>query len=683
MSMETNLQGRLRNTVLPLTSGLLPLFEAVVNSIHAIEEAGLSSTDGSIRIAIERTPDGSKLALERDDKRRGPEPEDSISGLTITDNGIGFTDMNLKSFKTLDSDYKAHHGCRGIGRLLWLKAFDEVVVQSVYSGEGGALLSRHFRFTPTAGVCDEQTGKITKGDKRSTIVSLMNFHPRYSKNSYKKADAIANAIVEHSLWYFIRKGGAPKIVLVDGLTTINLCDVYEAHMHTAAVSEEIKIKGKPFTLLHIKSRATASKDHTIVYCADKRVVSEEKCAGKISGLHGRLSDASGEFMYSCYVNSNYLDESAKPDRTGFNILEDAEIFAKTELTFSDIRTAVLARATAHLSTYLTENRKKSMDRVRAFVSAKAPRYRIVLGRVSPDVLDIDPKVSDKDLDVFLHKHWAEIEGQVLSEGHDLMKPRLGEGVKEYEKRLSDYLAKAEELKKSDLANYVSHRRVILDLMEMAIRRGTDGRYAREDLIHGLIIPMRKDSLEVPLDSCNLWLIDERLAFHNYLASDKPLSAIPITGSSSTKEPDIVALNVFDNPVLVAEGETLPLASLVVVEIKRPMRDDAAKGEIDDPIEQALGYLDRIRDGKVTTDSGRPIPKSDAIPGFCYLICDITPSIEKRCKIHDLKRTSDGLGFFGYKESYKAYVEVVSFTRLVNAATERNRAFFDKLGLPST
>ena len=145
----------------------------------------------------------------------------------------------------------------------------------------------------------------------------------------------------------------------------------------------------------------------------------------------------------------------------------------------------------------------------------------------------------------------------------------------------------------------------------------------------------------------------------------------------------MALNVFDNPMVVAEGPSMPMASIVIVEIKRPMRNDARAGEIDDPIEQALGYLERIREGKVTTASGRPIPRSQDIPGFCYIICDITPSIEKRCVMHDLTRTSDGLGFFTFKQNFKAYVEVISFDRLVNMAKERNRMFFDKLGLPTS
>lgn len=44
MSLQTNLKGRLRNTSLPKSHGLMPVFEAVVNSIHSIEEKGNSDT---------------------------------------------------------------------------------------------------------------------------------------------------------------------------------------------------------------------------------------------------------------------------------------------------------------------------------------------------------------------------------------------------------------------------------------------------------------------------------------------------------------------------------------------------------------------------------------------------------------------------------------------------------------
>jgi len=413
-------------------------------------------------------------------------------------------------------------------------------------------------------------------------------------------------------------------------------------------------------------------------------VTQESLKGKIPGLFGTLSDDSTMFVYECYVSSPLLDERVRSERTSFDIEEEPlEMFASGELSQKEIREAVIARAAAFLDGFLEEKRRLGKERVDTFVARRAPRYRPILARIPDDQLVVDPDISDKDLDLVLHKHLADIESKLLSDGHDVMHPQPGEDFPEYRARLDEYLKTAADIKRSDLANYVSHRRVIIDLLEAAIRRQEDGSYAREDLIHTLIMPMRMDSNETHFETCNLWLVDERLAFHDYLASDKPLGSLPITGATDGTEPDIVALNVFDNPMLVSEGPSLPPAAIIVVELKRPMRNDAAQGEQKDPIEQALGYLDRIRQGKVQAASGRLIPGSEHIPGFCYVLCDLTPSVVQRCKMHDAIRTSDGLGYFFYNKTYGAYVEVISFDRLVNAAKERNKAFFDKLGLPTT
>lgn len=63
--------------------------------------------------------------------------------------------------------------------------------------------------------------------------------------------------------------------------------------------------------------------------------------------------------------------------------------------------------------------------------------------------------------------------------------------------------------------------------------------------------------------------------------DKTLKSMPITGSMSTTEPDVLATRIIDGPVLAAEGNHVSQQSLVVAEIKRPMRNDATEGK--DPI----------------------------------------------------------------------------------------------------
>ena len=206
-----------------------------------------------------------------------------------------------------------------------------------------------------------------------------------------------------------------------------------------------------------------------------------------------------------------------------------QLFAATELAFKEIRNAVLKRAAVFLDAYLEEKRALGKERIESFVTRTAPRYRPILARIPDEELAIDPELPDKELDLLLHKHLAQFERDLLDEGHEVMVPRVREDSSDYKARLASYLAKVEDIKRSDLANYISHRRVVIDLFEMATRRQDDGTYAREDMLHGLIMPMRRDSTEVSLDSCNLWLIDERLAFHDYLASDKRLDKIPICG----------------------------------------------------------------------------------------------------------------------------------------------------------
>ena len=663
MNMETNLLGRLRNTSLPYNHGLLPLFEAVINSIHSIEEAGLASKNGSITVEIIRDKQ-QDIDFDGGEKKHGPDACKDIIGFKVTDNGVGFTNPNMKSFLTLDSEYKADKGGRGVGRLLWLKAFKRVRVRSVYTDDDGRLKSRSFLFAVISGISEEKITDVPSGAARTTCIHLDGFGSKYCEASRKTTKAIANNLFEHCLWYFVRDGGAPSMVIRDDEESITLDDVYEGAMVSSSETERIVIKDKEFDLTHIKLRTNLSHSHVIAFCAARRLVKEESITGKIPGLYGRLRDKTGEFVYACYVTSSFLDETVRSERTGFNILENqGELFAQSEISLSEIRDTVIAKASNHLSKYLEENKTKARDRVENFVSRKAPRYRPILARIPEDELVIDPNISDKDLDLTLHKHLAEIEEQLLTAGHDVMNPRENEDFPDYQKRLQAYLKTAEDIKKSDLANYVSHRRVILELLEKAIQRREDGRYAREDMIHSLIMPMRCDSNEVMQDSCNLWLVDERLAFHDYLASDKTLSSMPITDSTETREPDIFALNVFDNPILVSEGDKLPLASIVVVEIKRPMRNDASEGEDKDPIEQALGYLDRIRRGTIKTASGRPIPRSENIPGYCYAICDITTSIENRCKMHDAIRTSDGLGYFFYLYCATLLKKCNSFMRL--------------------
>ena len=680
MSINTNLANRVKHTNLPKSAGLMPLFEAVVNSIHSIEEAGLPTASGRIIVEIIRGTQGS---LEISHDGPGREPLNDIEGFKIIDNGVGFNDTNLASFKTLDSDHKAAKGCRGVGRLLWLKAFERVTVSSDYVCEDNTLSRCTFDFSAQSGVANHSNTTSPQEATRETRLHLDGFREKYRDSSRKTADAIARQLFEHCLWYFIRPGGSPSISIKDGHDVINLDAVSESSLHTGAVSESISVKDVNFELTHIKLRTSSSQSHQIAFCAANRLVKEEPLKGKIPGLYGKISDPDGDFIYSCYISSPLLDESVRNERTGFDIEDEASgLFAGSTVSINDIRDAVISKAKLQLDGHLQEGIRLGQERVVSFIDNQAPRYRPILSRIPEDQLIVDPTISNKDLELTLHKHYAEIERQLLADGHDMVRKIDVGNAGDYKEELDQYLAGLSELKKSDLANYVSHRKVVIDLLEKAIQVKDNGKYAKEDLIHSLIIPMGVDSSQLLFDDMNLWLIDERLAFHNFLASDRPLSTLPITSSDSGKEPDIISLSINDNPVVVSEEKTAPFSSLTIIEMKRPMRNDIAPGEVKDPLEQVFGYLRRIRAGEVTTANGRALGQAAHLPAYCYVIADLTKTLAERCRFHQLEEMPDGLGFFGYHKNYKAYVEVISFDRLVHSSKQRHRAFFDKLGLPT-
>ncbi len=676
LHIATDLPGRLRNVDLPFSRPLLPLFEAVVNSIHSTDLRPVEPTERRITVKIDREPQTS-LLLEK--PRRGAPPRENILGFSITDNGVGFNDDNLKSFLTLDTQYKADLGCRGVGRLLWLKAFDRIDVVSVFSDAEGRRKRRTFAFSPN-GVSDLVTEDA--GDAPiETSVRMTGFSREYRDAAKKGAQSIASALLEHCLWYFLRRGSAPHIRVDDDGQSFLLSELYDEYVLSSSDHSSIAIKGHDFEISHIRFRGTGAINE-LSWCANERVVVEEKLNGKIAGLHGRLSGPDGDsFAYACFVTSSFLDEKVRPERFGFNIPEVVgELFEATDIGMSEIRTAVLAAAADYLEPYLENARKAGLERVKSFIS-NTPRYRPILRHVPEEELYIDPQMPEKDLELLLHRHYVSVEAAMIEEGQKILEASKNEDFASYKERLNTYLETLADFKKSDLASYVAHRAMVIDFLAQSLRKDEHGRYARENVIHELLVPMRKTSDEYQFEDSNLWLLDERLAFHEFLASDKELSTFEILDTDDDARPDVAILNVADTPLLLGESESEPLASITVIEIKRPMRGDLGSDE-EDPIKQCLEYLDRIRRGKVKTKHGRPIPNADKIPGFCYIACDITEGVRALARRWDLKETPDSLGFFGHHGGYEAYIEVMSFDRLISSARQRHRAFFDKLGLPS-
>ena len=134
-----DIKGQLNNMRLSESKALWPLFEAVVNSIHSIEDSPRKNC-GEITIFAQRDE-----ALSDSYDTDNP-PLERINSFVITDNGLGFNSENYTSFNTAYSTLKIKKGCKGIGRFLWLKAFESVEIKSAF-GEDETVFCREFVFS--------------------------------------------------------------------------------------------------------------------------------------------------------------------------------------------------------------------------------------------------------------------------------------------------------------------------------------------------------------------------------------------------------------------------------------------------------------------------------------------------------------------------------------------------------
>jgi hypothetical protein len=215
------------------------------------------------------------------------------------------------------------------------------------------------------------------------------------------------------------------------------------------------------------------------------------------------------------------------------------------------------------------------------------------------------------------------------------------------------------------------RRCVLDLFEKSLEVGADGKHRSEGDVHDIIIQRKADSDDLDYDAHNLWMLDERLNFASYVTSDKPTSG-------SLERTDVT---VFNRPV-VFRGENEASNPVTIFEFKKPQRDDFANpSSKEDPVQQIVRYVNRIREGKVQTVSGRNIMVSETTPFYGYVVCDLTPKVKRWLEFEkNFTPMPDGLGWFNWVGNIHLYVEVMSWDKLLRDAKMRNKIFFHKLGI---
>lgn len=643
--------GRINNISLAPNpkNALFPLFEAVMNSIQAIEERfgrdHISS--GRIHITIIRTEDG------------------ECTGFTVDDNGIGFNEQNLNSFVKMDSQKKVLIGGKGVGRLLWLKVADTVRVKSTFAGTD--MIKRvDFDFCLDDPIRNISYSNGATAENIGTTIDLHPYRDIYAGSIPRKASTVASRVLAHFISYFVNIS-QPRIVVVDGEDTIDLFDQF-----TSSTERDQDFK---FSL-----ELSDGKSEFVCHCflLPKTISDDEKSTNALYlGANGRavkryemdavlgMKAIAGKHAFLSYVESEILNRTANDTRTAFSLSDD---------DMDMIVDAAKAKAKEFLAPEIAEIRERQ-QKVVATLRAEHPRFLSVAR---------DPEEFASTLHLSMQKEeevFVELSRQSLRQ----YKRRKNGFLTSVKKKLPDIANKAQEYvaglqseSVSSLAEYVMKRKMILEVFEQSLRY-TDVHVQKsdyEDVVHDIICPLKSTSDELDYEDHNLWIIDDRLAFFSYFSSDKQMKVQISSPTNPLDRPDI---SVFDLGLGFQNSDLSQ--PITIIEFKRPKRDDYTLEK--NPITQVRKYVKDMRaSGEAIKYDGTPLRQiADTTPFVCHIIADVTPTL--RSVMQDLGPFHQKVGsgtWYRWDDAYNIFIEISSFKDVLDSAKLRNKAFFEKIGL---
>jgi hypothetical protein len=429
---------------------------------------------------------------------------------------------------------------------------------------------------------------------------------------------------------------------------------------------EVDIEGEnhPIIVRHMKCqkaiRPRGSTNNWMCFCANDRGVKEYGIDDQIG-----LKALDGELIYIGTVTGDYLDHHVNPQRTDF-IFDVEEGRA--------IRRQVAASVRSFLRSYV-EDALSVKKHITTELIRKNPQYMYLRSELDPFVEGLQANSSNEEqIFVEMSQHRYRRQRRFNGVKREIEKaPEYSDAVA---KKVEEYKTFIQEDKKGTLAEYVAKRKAVLDLLDTlrGFNDEGDGRNYLEEAVHQLICPVRVDSDSLEIDDHNLWILDDRLAFFNFFASDRPIQRY--TDVTSPREPDIAFF--YDSCLAWRESERMS-DTVILVEFKRPGLETYT--DKNDPLMQLMDYVSLFKSGKTVRDrNGKVISGLGNSTAFhCYIVADVTDGLVKRLRGR-FDRTPDGKGLFGYTRNPDTYAEVIPYSKLLLDAQARNAIFFDKLGL---
>lgn len=674
--MKADIKGIISGLSLSEDKVLFPIFEAVVNSIQAIDEKKKNeSIEGEINIKIIRYNKQTELGDESDDFDK-IQKYSPIKSIEIVDNGIGLNNLNFSSFNTAHSTKKIKIGGKGLGRFSMLSVFEDIDIESVFFEEGNTC-QRRINFTDEYNE-DEDTGYVILDSAKKTGTKLVfsKIRPKFYKvSSLFSHESIADQILEHCLLYFLEKN-APKITIEEDGIIINLFNQFNPNDFLLSKVPS-KIKDVDFTFYIVKDTKIIANEYSLA--AHNRRVRGKKIEKILPIFKSKIEADNQKYYINIYVTSDFLNSRVTEARDDIKLDKDADdtqTYLNGRISEEDIQQEIRNILFEKYESLINERQIAVKNKVESFLrSDDGISYRWL--ELNSDILNSIPNDADeKKLDDIFHDHQYRIGRELRRKREKLLNRDFKK--KGYRELFNEIVPLLTNETNSKLAQYVSHRKVIIDLLDKYVEyiNGIDSEdftYEEENTLHNLFFTMGATEKTLSFENHNLWLIDERLSFHTYIRSDIAQNQHKVIDTESEKEPDIAIYDV--NYKYGEANDYGELMSVVFVEFKRPNRIISLLEYNKQMMDQVKG----LRKGTVNT-KGKHISVLESTPIYFYYVCDVNA-------FNKLK--DDATSFGGFKQSpYKSLIkmegnlvqEILTYDSLAVNARRKNMAFFKKLGI---
>lgn len=486
--------------------------------------------------------------------------------VSLTDNGAGFGDEQVKAFSTRDTSYKDRLGiegigrCKGSGRIQFFHYFKDLKIDSLYVQD-----NIKYRRTLTfrgdyESEIDETSFKRQEADPLARIMTVFTLE-NMKAEAYEKFLASRSVLDEFSapsLKNYIMIGFLQRLVRLErylgafkiSIETINnsasqVAQLVPADLPPLTTQKAITInyinenqekttKSEAFTIFHYKlDRAKYQiKSNTIALCAKSSIVK------KITSRYLKnkvIENAPLDDSYHIIlVESSFLDDAVSLQRDRFEIPQQLSTEPEGTgpwMTYREIYN--------ELDPVIDQLIKPpGWDRA-SIVSKVEAKYGISAEMIT----DADVRIQSGDTEESVAKRvLRSYESRFLRDTSEIIDikaeiEKTDPLSPEFRKRINDlawkYASTLKTLDMTNLSQLVVRRSAIVEVLDMAVQKellvqkNSEGkekkdRERNEDIIHNIFFPQRRDSSTAK--EHDIWILSEEYQYFDYIASDMPLSS---------------------------------------------------------------------------------------------------------------------------------------------------------------